>query len=89
MTASIRTPLRLAELPPGPIRACAVHLATNHDTAALRAMQRSPVLAGELDRWKLVPAEWRTAVTAALGEQRALADELRERHGQAVTRVTP
>ncbi|MCX6497187.1 MAG: hypothetical protein NTU93_00120 [Arthrobacter sp.] len=63
-------PLRLAELPPGPTRACAEHLAANHGAAALRAMQRSPVPAGDCARWDIVPAEWRCAVAAALGEVR-------------------
>ena len=71
MTAST-TSLRLAELPTGPIRAAAVHLAATCTAAQLRARQRSPVPAGECDRWGVVPAEWRVAVTAALGEVLAM-----------------
>lgn len=61
-------PLRLAELPMGPVRDCAAHLAATCGVAVLRAWQRSPVPAGDCTRWGIVPAEWRCAVAAALGE---------------------
>ena len=66
-------PLRLAELPAGPVRDFAAMLAGRHSPATLRAWQHGPVNAGDCEHWGILPAEWRCAVNAALGERLATA----------------
>lgn len=68
-------PLRIAELPVGQMREFAVVLANTLDAATLRALQRGPAHAKDCATWGLLPAEWRCAVTAALGELQTRTEE--------------
>ena len=61
-------PLRLAELPAGPTRNFAAFLARTHSAAQLQAWKKGPAHDGDCAQWGILPAEWRGAVTAALGE---------------------